>query len=332
MDGLLPEENSRQFRIQGLSLLFVFILRYRKYTSSFVVFKKAVHCAVSLITREGFDPDGMQGSKNIVFDAGIVLLQAADQILDFLTLGTAVITAGIVLRKAAGTADEFQIVGSAPGDDGILLDAVKRPDQLHAGKVFTVSLGDDRFQLGGIEHGHDGGFDHIVEMMSQSDLVAAEFLCLVVQVSSAHAGTQIAGLSADIVGNLKDICFKDGNGNLQKLGVAFDFLTVGPAVAGIHDQIDQFERKITVLLQDLKQLGHAHGILPSRYAYGDSVIRLYQLIALDRRQKRRPQVFPVFPEYAAFRLLGGGKCSAHGFVLSHPVPIKEMSVALTAHS
>ena len=82
----------------------------------------------------------MDAAEDAVFDIGIVALQAAEQDLDLLPLGTtaAVVAHGAVLGKAAGALDEFQVVVAPPGDDVILADAVHRADQRHAREVGTV--------------------------------------------------------------------------------------------------------------------------------------------------------------------------------------------------
>ena len=42
-----------------------------------------------------------------------------------------------------------------------------------------------------VKHSHKDSLDHIIIMMSQSNLVAAQFLCLVVEMPSAHTRAQI---------------------------------------------------------------------------------------------------------------------------------------------
>ena len=45
------------------------------------------------------------------------------------------------------------------------MDAVHGPDEGHAGEAGAVQLGRHGLQLRTVEHAHDGGLDHIVEVM-----------------------------------------------------------------------------------------------------------------------------------------------------------------------
>ena len=66
----------------------------------------------------------MDAVEDGLFNIGIVPLQAAEQGLDLLPLGTAapIVSNGAVFRKTAGALDKFQLIVSPPCDDIILMD------------------------------------------------------------------------------------------------------------------------------------------------------------------------------------------------------------------
>ena len=137
------------------------------------------------------------------------------------------------------------------------MDAVHRPDQLHALKVFGVELGHHSLELGAVEHADQGGLDHIAEMVAQGDLVAAQLPGLAVEIAPAHLGAEIAGrvIPADAVGRGKDVRLEDGDGDVQKLGVALDLLTVGGVIARVHDEKDHLEGYVADPVELLHEFG-----------------------------------------------------------------------------
>ena len=64
-------------------------------------------------------------------------------------------------------------------------------------------------------------------------------------------------------------------------------------------------------VQLLDQLRHKHGILAAGDADRDPVSFINKFIALDRRDKRRPELFPVFLDDASLRDLMRRKFSSH---------------------
>ena len=78
-------------------------------------------------------------------------------------------------------------------------------DQLHSFKVCTVQFWHHGLHLCPVKHSHKDSLDHIIIMMSQSDLVAAQFLCLVVEMPSAHTRTQITWRFLDLKDRIKNI-------------------------------------------------------------------------------------------------------------------------------
>ena len=275
--------------------------------------KEAVLHALGLVARHGVQRHGVDAAEDAVLDVGVVALQAAQQGLDLLPLGTAaaVVAHGAVFGKAAGTLNELKVVVALPRQNILLADAVHRADEGHAGEAGAVELGRHGLQLGAVEHAHDGGFDHIVEVVAQCNFIAAQLLGLAVQVAAAHPGAEIAGIFVGVVGHGKNVAFKNRHRDVQQLCIRLDFLAVDLIVAGVHHQKHQLEGHVAVALQLLHELCHQHGVLAAGDTHGNAVTCLHQLVALHGHDKRRPQFLAVFFDDAAFDQLIGFQISLH---------------------
>ena len=192
----------------------------------------------------------------------------------------------------AGALDKVQPVIVPPGLDILLPDQGHGPDQLHALKVLAVHPGHHGLKLPAPEHSHQNGFDHVVVMVPQGNLVAAQIPGLLVQVSPAHAGAEIAGGFGHLVHNVEDIRMKNRDRDAQGLRVGFDKQPVQLIVSRIHDQENQLEGEFPVPLQLLKELRHQHGVLAPGNADGDPVPGLQQVPDADGLGEGGHQVLP----------------------------------------
>ena len=191
------------------------------------------------------------------------------------------------------------------------MDAVHGPDELHAGKVGAVQLGRHGLELRAEEHAQHRGLDHIVKVVAQGDLVAAQFPGLAVQVAPAHPGAQIAGGLFGTVCHLENICFKDGDGDLQQGGVALDLTAVDLVIPRVHYQKAHLKGKVAEPLQQLHQLGHEHGVFPPGDAHGDLVSGPDELIAPDGMGKGPPELLAICFQNALLDALAPGQFTAH---------------------
>ena len=286
--------------------------------SSSVVLQKAVFLAMGLIAGHGVQTDGVNAVENTLFDVGVVPLQAADQQLDLLPLGAAaaVVAHGAVFGEAAGALNELQLIVAFPRQNVVLMDAVQRPDQLHALKIRAVQLGQHGLDLGAVEHPHDRRLNDVAEVVAQGDLVAAQALSLAVQVAPAHPGAEVAGGLLAGVGDLKNVRLKHCDRDLQQPGVGLDLVAVQLIVARVHHQEHQLKGVGTVALEHLHQLGHQHGVLAAGDAHGDLVPGLDQLIVLHRIGELVPDGLAVFFQQALLDLLAGRQYAAHSVLLT----------------
>ena len=91
-----------------------------------------------------------------------------------------------------------------------LFDKHQRADD---GQIRFLKMGDrwERIESSLIDQGHHGGLNHIVLMVSVSDLVTTESQCLVIECTLSHFGTERAGIGflADVKEDLTDLCGHD---------------------------------------------------------------------------------------------------------------------------
>ena len=210
-----------------------------------------------------------------------------------------------LLREPAGTLKKLQMVVILPGDDGLFVNAVQRPDQFHTGEILASELRGHGLKLPAIEQTHDSGLDHIGKVVAQGNLVAAQLLSLGIQKATAHPGAEIAGILLHADGDIENIAVENGDGNAQQGGIVLDQLPVCRIVAGVHHHEHQLEGLGGVALQFLHQLGQSHGILAAGDAHGDPVAGFDELIPLHCGDKGIPDGFAVgFDKTALGSLLG----------------------------
>ena len=128
----------------------------------------------------------------------------------------------------------MQIVVISPVFDVVLADQIHGTDQLHALEIRAVQLRHHGLHLSTVQHPHEDRLNHIIVMVSQSDLIAPQLLCVTVEIASAHSRTQIAGRILDIIHCVKYLGFKNCDGNVHQLRIVLDNLTVRLTVTGIH--------------------------------------------------------------------------------------------------
>ena len=261
--------------------------------------------AAGLVAGESLDADGVQAVEDTLFDVRVFALETLDERLDFLTLAaaTAVVANGAAFGKAVGALDKLQPVVIFPVDDVLLVDAIHGADEFHSTIIHAVELGHHALQLRAVEHRHDGGLDDVGEVVTQRNLVAAQVLCLVVEVAAAHLGANVAGGSFGVVRHVENVRLENGDGNFQKFRIAFDFLAVDFVVAGVHHQVFHVEFHVAMAVEHLDELRHEHGILAAGNADGDFVAFFDELVVLDGGNERCPEPFAVRFRNAPFYAL-----------------------------
>ena len=88
--------------------------------------------------------------------------------------------------------------------------------------------------------------------MPEGNFVAAELLCKVIKIAAPHARAEIAGGLFYIVNGAKDIGLENLRRDAEFPQIILNDLPVRGAVARVHDEEPDLERKFIVKLQLLK--------------------------------------------------------------------------------
>ena len=145
--------------------------------------------------------------------------------------------------------------------------------------------------------------------MAERYLVAAEFFRLAVQMSSSHAGAEVAGRVLLVICDIKNIRLKYRKRNLKQSCVALNFLTVDRVVTRIHAEEDEIKGYAGMFMQLLHEFRHQHAVLSAGDADGDFVSRLDELVLDDGCHERSPEFFTKALVYAALDELAAGEGS-----------------------
>lgn len=240
--------------------------------------------AIPLVCDDGGEIHVLDAFENVLLDIRIDLLQGADQLLDLHALGVRValgVNGGAGVGKMAGTLDEVQAIGITPQLDIVLADQVERADQLHAPEVRRMQLRHHGLDLATIEHAHEDGLDHIIIVVSESNLVAAELPGLRIQVATAHTCTQIAWILRYGIYNVKDIRIKHRKRHIEKACIFLDDSEIRVVISRIHAHEGQIEIELVMTLYLLEELGHEKRILAARYAHSHMVAGLQELVGVE---------------------------------------------------
>ena len=77
----------------------------------------------------------------------------------------------------------------------------------------------------------------------------------------------------NVIDRVKNVRLEHRQRNAEQACIGMDHIQRRAAVAGVHAQIGDFERKFVAAFDLLEQLGHQHGILAARDTYGHMVAR-----------------------------------------------------------
>ena len=165
---------------------------------------------------------------------------------------------------------------------------VEGADEFHALEVCAVKLGHHGLYLPAVEHAHEDGLNHVVEVMAQRDFVAAQLAGGVVERAATHACAGVAGLAVQVPHNLKDVGGHDLKRHAEELGVVGDGFAGVVGVARVHGEERDLEVAAAVAIELLKELGEQKRVLTARDAYGDMVAVANELVVGQRLDERHP--------------------------------------------
>ena len=176
----------------------------------FIVVQKMVTDAVLFIRDHRAEVDIGNAFEDVCLDLGICLLQGSDQLLCLKTLGgrgAILMTCGAGVGEVAGTLQEMQAVPIPPPADVCLPNKVHRADQLHAFEMSAVQFRHHGLNLSAVQQSHQNRLNDVVIVVAECDFVAAKFLCLTVEIPSAHSRAEITGVFLHRVNYVKNRAF-----------------------------------------------------------------------------------------------------------------------------
>ena len=133
--------------------------------------------------------------------------------------------------------------------------------------------------------------------MPERNLVTAQILRSVIEVSPSHSCAEIAGRLFYRVNTLEYVRFENGYGDIQKLCVFLYLLSVLTAVTGVHHQKFKPEREFVVPFQLLKEFCKREAVFSSRHTHGDFIVFPNQFVFVYRLgEPRKHRFFEFFPQ------------------------------------
>ena len=303
--------------------------------SVLITIEEAVNLPVELVGDYLIQLDILDAAEYIHHNLRILLRQLCDELLYCLALGSrgSVRIAGRAgVREPACALYKVQIVVLRPVLDLVLPYEVHRADKLHSREIRAVQLRHHGFHLTAVDHAHEYRFDHVVEVVPQCDLIAAQLLCLIVEVTTAHSRAEVAGIVLYIVHGVEYIRFEHGDRDPHQLRVRLDYRAVLAAVARVHHQEYQIEVELAVALYLLEKLRHQHGVLAAGNAYRHPVAGLQQLVFVQRLREFAEYAAVEFPRDTTLNLCGAVGAALHCDLLAQPadVPSGEVRGGITA--
>ena len=144
-----------------------------------VCIKKRMLCTVGFVAGHCVQANRMNAFKNAFFNVWICFAKLCKQLLYFLALALAVciVVFRVRLGKSAGAAYKFKVVVFAPSQNGILMNAIHRPNKLHSLKICAVKLRQHCLNLCSVKHSYKRCFHNIAEVMAKCNFVATKLLC-----------------------------------------------------------------------------------------------------------------------------------------------------------
>ena len=128
----------------------------------------------------------LHGAEDLAFEVGILRLQRDDQFLDLLPLG--------MLVGGTDVVDDGQFIFLGKMRDSLFSDIEHGADLRDAGAA-EIRYGLKAADAALVEKAHEKCFNGIVKMVTERDLVAAQFQQHVVQRTAAHFRTSNKGFS-----------------------------------------------------------------------------------------------------------------------------------------
>ena len=161
--------------------------------------------SLCLVGYDGVQTDVFHAPEYMGLYAGVCFFHFPYEVLYLHALGLCLIicAGGTGVRELAGALYKVQAVAVPPRLDGVLPDVVKGAYKLHALEVCAVELGHHGLHLRPPQHTHEYSLYNVVIVVAQCYLVAAQLLCVAVEIPPAHSGAEVAGGLFNMVNRLE---------------------------------------------------------------------------------------------------------------------------------
>lgn len=173
------------------------------YINSLKIIKEGMIFVVNMIRHYSAEINIMRASENIHVNGRIRLAQTAKQFFDLAALRTVRIG---LCGNAARASRKFQPVILRPAYNIAFTHKIKGADKLNSLVILAFQPRKHRLHLRTVKHTHKRSLDNVVEMMSQRDLIAAEFLRSFIKPSATKPRTQKAGVLFFILDGFEYTC------------------------------------------------------------------------------------------------------------------------------
>ena len=243
--------------------------------------------AALFVAHERIQLYSVNAVEDSFFCAGRFRLQRSDEILRALSARIGFARGG----ECTAAGEEGECVFLGPRENITLLDAVKWADQFHPRIVVACAFRTHSLQLTAVEHSHQCGFNHVVEVMPQCDLITPQLLRLRVEMSAPHSCTEEARMFFLLVHHRQNICSEYFQRNAEIFCIFNQQCAVFVCISRIHQQKAERERMCVCPCQLLHQQREQHGILAAGYTDSDFVARFDEGIGFYGVHKRIPQLF-----------------------------------------
>ena len=169
--------------------------------------------SILFVCDDGVELHVFYALKDTLFNVGVTLFKLSNKQFCFLPFRVVlpVVARRASVGKPARALDKVQIVVISPRLYIILSYQIKRSNKFHTIEVGAVKFRHHCLNLRAVQHTHKYGFDNVVVVVPEGNLVASKLLGKIIQVPPSHSRAKIARRFVYIVNGLENIRFEYGD-------------------------------------------------------------------------------------------------------------------------
>lgn len=225
------------------------------YINSLKIIKEGMIFVINMVRYYSADINIMRASENIHVNGRIRLAQTAKQFFNFAALRTVRIG---LCGNTARASRKFQPVILRPAYNIAFTYKIKGANKLNSLVILAFQPRKHRLHLRAVKHTHKRSLDNVVEMMSQCDLIAAEFLRSFIKPTAAKPRTQKAEVLALLCGRFKYTRREIFYGQFKLLGIFAYLIHSFRIIAGVHYYVFSGKRYLSIHTEPFQTYSHYH--------------------------------------------------------------------------